>query len=62
MQVPNVKFNAAKVLARLVPLVDAAVAERTIKPCLQELAADADVDVRFFSHQALHACDAVTAA
>ena len=61
-QVPNIKFNVAKMLERLVPLVDAAVAERAIRPCLLELAEDPDVDVRFFAHHALAACDAVTAA
>ena len=61
-QVPNIKFNVAKMLERLVPLVDAAVAERAIRPCLLELAEDADTDVRFFANQALAACDAVTAA
>jgi len=60
--VPNIKFNVAKMLERLVPLVDAAVAKRAIRPCLLELAEDADTDVRFFAHQALAACDAVTAA
>jgi serine/threonine-protein phosphatase 2A regulatory subunit A len=49
-------------LQRLVPLVDAAVAEHTIKPCLLELAEDPDVDVRFFAQQALHSCEVVTAA
>lgn len=59
---PNIKFNVAKMLERLVPLVDAAVAERAIRPCLLELAEDPDTDVRFFAHHALAACDAVTAA
>ena len=62
LQVPNIKFNVAKMLEKLVPLVDASVVERTIKPCLLELHEDADVDVRFFAHQALSSCDAVTAA
>ncbi len=59
---PNIKFTVAKMLQRLVPLVDAAVAEHTIKPCLLELAEDPDVDVRFFAQQALHSCEVVTAA
>lgn len=49
-------------LERLVPLVDASIVERTIRPCLLELHEDSDVDVRFFANQALVSCDAVTAA
>ena len=62
VQVPNIKFTVAKLLERLVPLVDAAVADHTIKPCLQVLADDADVDVQFFAQQALVSCEVVTAA
>ena len=62
LQVPNIKFNVAKMLEKLVPLVDAAVVQKTIKPCLQELQRDSDVDVRFFAGQALGSCDAVVAA
>ena len=62
LQVPNIKFNVAKMLERLVPLVDASVVQKTIKPCLLELQRDSDVDVRFFAGQALGSCDAVTAA
>ena len=59
---PNIKFNVAKMLERLVPLVDASVVERTIKPCLLELHEDTDVDVRFYALQALNSCDLVTPA
>lgn len=62
MQVPNIKFTVAKMLERLVPLVDAAVAEHTIKPCLLELSEDSDVDVQFFAQHALQSCEIVTAA
>lgn len=62
LQVPNIKFTVAKLLERLVPLVDAAIADQTIKPCLQALADDADVDVQFFAQQALVSCEVVTAA
>ena len=61
-QVPNIKFTVAKLLERLVPLVDTAVADHTIKPCLQTLAEDADVDVQFFAQQALVSCEVVSAA
>lgn len=49
-------------LERLVPLVDAAIAEHTIKPCLLELADDSDADVQFFAQHALQSCEIVTAA
>lgn len=35
------------------------VVEKTIRPCLVELSEDPDVDVRYFSNQALHAIDHV---
>lgn len=53
MQVPNIKFNVAKMLERLAPLVEPVVVERTIRPCLLELNSDGDSDVRFFASQAL---------
>ena len=43
---PNIKFNAAKTLALLVPLLDAALTDAAVRPCLQELGADADKDVQ----------------
>ena len=49
-------------LERLVPLVDAGIADQAIKPCLQDLADDADVDVQYFARQALISCEIVTAA
>lgn len=49
-------------LERLVPLVDAAIAEHTIKPCLQDLSEDSDADVQYFAKQALLSCEVVTAA
>jgi serine/threonine-protein phosphatase 2A regulatory subunit A len=56
-RVPNVKFNVAKVLERVAPLVDHSVVTQTIKPCLTELSEDADADVQFYARQALYACD-----
>jgi serine/threonine-protein phosphatase 2A regulatory subunit A len=56
-RVPNVKFNVAKMLERIAPLVDSNVISSTVKPCLTELAEDADADVRFYARQALQACD-----
>lgn len=41
------------------PLVDISVIQATIKPCLNDLAEDQDVDVQFYARQALYACDNV---
>ncbi|CAN4121879.1 unnamed protein product [Withania somnifera] len=58
-RVPNIKFNVAKVLQSLVPIVDHLVVEKTIRPSLVELAEDPDVDVRFYANQALQSIDNV---
>ncbi|MED6131988.1 hypothetical protein PIB30_015139 [Stylosanthes scabra] len=58
-RVPNIKFNVAKVLQAIFPIVDQSVVEKTIRPCLVELSEDPDVDVRFFSNQALKSIDNV---
>lgn len=58
-KVPNVKFNAAKMLERIAPLLDRAALEGTVKPALRELAEDGDADVRFYAAQALYGCDAM---
>ncbi|KAI3735302.1 hypothetical protein L6452_14797 [Arctium lappa] len=57
--VSNIRFNVAKVLQSFIPIVDQAVVEKTIRPCLVELAEDPDVDVCYFSKQALLAIDQV---
>ncbi|VAI16872.1 unnamed protein product [Triticum turgidum subsp. durum] len=54
-RVPNIKFNVAKVLQSLVPILD----QSTVKPCLVELSEDPDVDVRYYANQALQACDQI---
>jgi len=51
--VPNVRFNAAKALKQLQPLLDPAVVQQQLKPCLQQLVKDADKDVRYFAGQGL---------
>nr|AFK45317.1 unknown [Lotus japonicus] len=58
-RVPNIKFNVAKVLQSLIPIVEESVVENTIRPCLVELSEDPDVDVRFFASQALQSSDQV---
>eukprot|EP00898_Chlorokybus_atmophyticus_P001885 jgi/Chlat1/2698/Chrsp180S08752 len=61
-KVPNIKFNVAKMLQGLIPIVDHSVVENTIRPTLLELHEDPDVDVRFFAGQALQVCDQVMCA
>ena len=55
-RVPNVKFNAAKILQQLAALSDPPAVSQTIRPCLAELSADKDGDVRFFAQHALAVC------
>lgn len=45
-RVPNIRFNIAKLLQSLAPLLDAQVIATQVRPCLDELAGDADPDVR----------------
>ena len=54
---PNIRFNVAKQLERLTPLLEAGVTEQMVRPVLQELAGDTDSDVRFYAAQALAGCD-----
>jgi serine/threonine-protein phosphatase 2A regulatory subunit A len=54
--VPNVRFNAARTLERLVPILDKATVAKEIVPALQPLQNDKDVDVQFFSKKALSVC------
>jgi serine/threonine-protein phosphatase 2A regulatory subunit A len=56
-QVPNVKFNVAKMLEKVVPLLERSVIQQSVKPTLSELCEDGDMDVRFYARQALLACD-----
>ena len=60
-KVPNIKFNVAKMLKQLIPLVDNSVWNEVIKPCLLSLSEDEDVDVRYFANQAMNSCELITA-
>ena len=60
MQVPNIKFNVAKQLQGLAPLLNPTVVTQQIKPCLQELMEDDDTDVKYFAQQAMQACNSLT--
>jgi len=55
-QVPNIRFNVAKTLRVLIPLLDGAVVQKTIKPTLTTLFEDVDRDVKYFAGQALQLC------
>lgn len=54
--VPNIRFNVAKTLQKIAPLVDVTCIQSVIKPCLVKLNEDADVDVKYFATEALAAC------
>jgi len=51
--VPNVRFNVAKTLHKLVPQVDSASIDSQVKPLLVKLRADSDCDVQFYAAEAL---------
>lgn len=50
------RFNAAKTLRLLVPMLDAGLVGESVKPCLQTLSEDSDEDVRYFASQGLQGC------
>lgn len=55
--VPNIRFNVAKTLSVLIPLiVDNTIVSQKIKPVLNKLFADDDRDVKFYAGQALQLC------
>ncbi|XP_077563959.1 protein phosphatase PP2A regulatory subunit A isoform X2 [Haemaphysalis longicornis] len=51
--VANVRFNVAKTLQRIAPLLDPPTLQGQVKPCLEKLNTDADVDVRYFASEAM---------
>ena len=51
--VPNVRFQAAKTLRLLAPMLDPATVNEHVKPCLASLVDDSDDDVRYFASQGL---------
>jgi serine/threonine-protein phosphatase 2A regulatory subunit A len=54
--VPNIRFNVAKTIHTLIPLLDSAAAQQKVKPTLSKLFDDTDRDVKFFASQALQLC------
>uniref|UniRef100_A0A0D3BI49 Phosphatase PP2A regulatory subunit A/Splicing factor 3B subunit 1-like HEAT repeat domain-containing protein n=1 Tax=Brassica oleracea var. oleracea TaxID=109376 RepID=A0A0D3BI49_BRAOL len=61
-RVPNIKFNVAKLLQTLHPIVDQSVVDKIIRQCLVDLSEDPDVDVRYFANQALRSIDSAAVA
>ena len=51
--VPNVRFNAAKTLQQIAPLLDSVAVQERVKPCLATMSEDPDQDVSFFASQGL---------
>ena len=57
--IPNIRFNVAKSLEQVVPILkakNAAVVNDQIKPMLTKLKEDTDVDVRYYAGKALAIC------
>jgi len=54
--VPNIRFNVAKTLHSLIPLLDTTAVQSKVKPTLSKLFDDSDKDVKFFASQALQLC------
>lgn len=53
--VPNVRFNVAKTLQLIGPILEPSVVKSDVKPVLEKLTNDTDFDVRYFSSAAIEA-------
>jgi serine/threonine-protein phosphatase 2A regulatory subunit A len=53
--VANVRFNVAKTLQKLGPLLDQNTLQQQVKPTLEKLRTDSDGDVQYFAVEALEA-------
>ncbi|XP_027766179.1 serine/threonine-protein phosphatase 2A 65 kDa regulatory subunit A alpha isoform [Empidonax traillii] len=51
--VANVRFNVAKSLQRIGPILDSGTLQTEVKPVLEKLTQDQDVDVKYFAQEAL---------
>ncbi|CRL01713.1 CLUMA_CG014929, isoform A [Clunio marinus] len=51
--VANVRFNVAKTLQKISPFLDQATIDAEVKPILEQLNTDADVDVKYFASEAM---------
>lgn len=52
--VANVRFNVAKTLQKISPFLDQPAIDEHVKPILEKLNADADVDVKYFASEAIN--------
>jgi len=53
--VANVRFNVCKTLQKMGPILEATAIQGQVKPCLEKLNTDADIDVKFFASEAVAA-------
>jgi serine/threonine-protein phosphatase 2A regulatory subunit A len=51
--VANVRFNVAKTLSKISAFLDPATTEAEVKPILEQLNGDTDVDVKYFASEAI---------
>lgn len=51
--VANVRFNVAKTLQRIGPFLEPTAVQAQVKPILDKLNADSDVDVKYFASEAI---------
>lgn len=51
--VANVRFNVAKTLQKMVPWLEPSVIQPQVKPVLEKLNVDQDVDVKYFASEAI---------
>uniref|UniRef100_A0A8B9XBT9 Protein phosphatase 2 scaffold subunit Abeta n=1 Tax=Bos mutus grunniens TaxID=30521 RepID=A0A8B9XBT9_BOSMU len=54
-QVANVRFNVAKSLQKIGPILDTNALQEEVKPVLQKLGQDEDMDVKYFAQEAISA-------
>ncbi|KAI4564117.1 hypothetical protein MJT46_009915 [Ovis ammon polii x Ovis aries] len=52
-QVANVRFNVAKSLQKIGPILDTDALQEEVKPVLQKLGQDEDMDVKYFAQEAI---------
>lgn len=51
--VANVRFNVAKTLQRIGPFIESSSVQNQVKPTLDKLNTDSDVDVKYFASEAI---------
>lgn len=51
--VANVRFNVAKTLQKITPFLEPSVVDSQVKPALDKLNGDTDVDVKHFASEAI---------